>query len=81
MKTPEGGPATSIYCATSPLNNSNDNCLVNGVYYSDCQVCEFSREFVDDEIIENLWNISMRLVQEYEQKSINSDAYTEDTIA
>lgn len=57
VKTPELGAQTTIYCAVDE-NVAHEN----GLYYSDCEKKEPSKNAKKMEDAEKLWNISWKMV-------------------
>lgn len=58
LKTPKAGSQTIVYLAVAPELQE-----VTGKYFSDCQVKEPSKDAIDDEVAEKLWNESMKLTK------------------
>lgn len=57
IKTPEQGAQTTIYCAV------DEKCAdETGLYYSECEVKEPSKEANDEEAAKKLWDASLKLV-------------------
>lgn len=55
--TPEKGAETSVYLATAPVAQ-----LKNGYYYKKSKVADVSKEAIDQNYRDQLWNASMKLL-------------------